>query len=103
MKKKSWNPRGLWESLKRMVTKNLWLKILSLILATTTYSALKDKTEYQPRASEEMEAEIKNLKHYISKTAASHERHQNAKKTDDPAEENKNNPKKNKGTAGQNK
>lgn len=44
MKKPSWNPRAIWDSLKHLVTKNLWLKVLSLLLATATYSALKDKT-----------------------------------------------------------
>ncbi len=35
----------LWSAAKRAVTKNFWLKIISLVLALATYTALEPKTE----------------------------------------------------------
>lgn len=35
----------LWEAAKRAVTRNFWLKIISLVLALATYTALEPKTE----------------------------------------------------------
>lgn len=39
------NPRGVWEYVKRLITKNFGLKVISLSLAIVTYCALKDKTD----------------------------------------------------------
>lgn len=56
MKKPSWNPREIWDSLKRLVTRNLWLKVISLLLAAATYSALKDRTtDHQSDSTTEAE------------------------------------------------
>lgn len=67
MKRPDWNLKRMWESIKRAVTHNLWLKLLSLLLAAATYSALKEKSETNSASSEQMEAEIYNkLKAYIS-------------------------------------
>jgi hypothetical protein len=48
MKIKKANIVSLWESTKLLFTRNLWLKILSFILAIATYEALSNAklTEY---------------------------------------------------------
>lgn len=71
MRIRFWNPRAVWETTKRVLTRNLWLKVLSLLLAIGTYSALKDKSQDEdvPVNSEAAEAEFfDNLKKYMSRT-----------------------------------
>lgn len=48
MKELTWNLHALWNTIKLVATRNLWLKIVAFLLAFATYSALKDKTKYTP-------------------------------------------------------
>ena len=45
MKKITWNLHAIWDAIKLVVTRNLWLKIVAFLLAFATYSALKEKTK----------------------------------------------------------
>jgi hypothetical protein len=68
VKKKPWNPGTILESLKRMLTKNIWLKILSVLLASATYFFLADKTDAKRGDIKIGEAELYDtLKKYMLK------------------------------------
>lgn len=57
MKQKRFKLSQFWNSVKLLITKNLWLKVLSFILAVGTYVALYDNTV--KKSDSKQDADIK--------------------------------------------
>lgn len=74
MKKITWNLHAIWDAIKLVVTRNLWLKIVAFLLAFATYSALKEKTKDTPSRVTENESKLyEKIREYMQKPNTSQE------------------------------